>query len=107
MISDGMLLRNITHTQVFLFIKLIAAAIIFYVCLNYAVLPVGEDFSELIQKDYLGLGSADVTNPSYTSFPLPLSRETNSGVVLQYIQEGIQEIDAEAQGQLQTAPTVS
>jgi|GEM_PF-6633533 len=55
MISDGMLLRNITHVQIFNLIKLIAAAIIFYACLNYAVLPVGEDISQIIQKDYLEL----------------------------------------------------
>jgi len=56
MISDGMHLRNITEKQIFSFIKLIAAAVIFYTCLDYAVLPVGEDISEIIQKDYLELG---------------------------------------------------
>jgi len=48
-----MLLRNITEKHVFVFMKLGTAICIFYAGLNYAVLPVGEDFSELLQQDYL------------------------------------------------------
>jgi len=107
MILDGMLLRSITEKQIFSFIKLIAAAIIFYACLNYAILPVGEDFSELVQKDYIGVESTKYKVES-----------TITNLVEQYIQEGVDEINNEEikqgqdnylewQGQLQTTPTVS
>lgn len=78
-----MLLRKITEKQVFFFMKLLAAVCIFYAWLNYAVLPVGEDFAQLIQKDYLELGSNIQTI------------ETGD-LVNQYIQQGIQELDASA-----------
>lgn len=83
MISDGMPLRNITYKQIFFLIKLIAAIIIFYICLNYAVLPVGENFFGLMQKDYLDLG-------------VKIEPLTTGNLVNQYIQEGIQEITNES-----------
>lgn len=83
MILDGMPLRNITEKQIFSFIKLIAAAVIFYACLNYAVLPVGEDFSELVQKDYLELGMRN-------------QQSVTGNLVDQYIQQWIQELDAQS-----------
>lgn len=60
MILDGMLLRNITEKQVFFLTKLIATIIIFYIGANYAVLPVGEDYAGLIQKDYVGIDNVEI-----------------------------------------------